>query len=260
MQRLSVHGQCSVSIENEYLLRADRQLCVVTDPVHGIAIMPMGLKSLQPYVYSVGEVPMCLNRIQLSGQAHLIVRQAKALSPLALHLEANQDAVFECAVPTWLDECSVRLRRGARVDGRRSMMTGRLTVDGNDTTTILENFVVQEQVSVVGCMAVNAVRVECTTSTRVVALPGLVHVTSLLTRVIPQVPTTFFAGPCQYCLSAGGALSGGCGHLFVCQSCVDEHGTERIFNAPCPLCRSTVRTLLTPPTSRCASLGLSSQC
>ena len=229
-------------------------MTILCDPVAGVVVFPSAAPTNDTWhVYDIA-LPMSLRDISVSDNAHVTFNDAAALNSASVRACVSLGARLDWNVSTWLCDVTLVVRRGASVDGNRCVVVQRLTVDG-DETTLVDNFVVQERVVI--CASVtraNSVRIQCTAFTRCDAhVLGVIHVTNLLSRIMPRQPLTLYRGPCQYCLSPTGDVYAECGHLFVCQDCMAEHGTERIFNAPCPLCRSVVTTLTKCATSQVPS-------
>lgn len=252
MQRFEVHGECQVVVETPRLVRVDRPAVVMTDAVHGVTVHPCGDKQTHFIDYEV-DVPMCLHTIHASWKARLSVSDAAALTPSTLKLAITHGASVSLAPPMWLHRLEVALRDTGKLTAS-GMVVGELSVCGDgDSRVDVGGMCVRELVHVERVKASRSVHIECTQWTTIDAPPGVVTATSLTQRVLPRIPTTLYDGPCQFCQEERGTLAGTCGHLFVCQRCMEESGAQRIYNAPCPLCRSTVHTLVSWAPLRCLS-------
>ena len=233
---------------------------ILTDPVFGVTATPQGPKLPTPIEYALGDVPMRLTSVQLSGGAELVINDSHVLTSATLDVQVSQSAKLVFAAPACLHSANVCVESRGCVHVKGSVViTGMLRVSGDASAVCVDNFCVDNCVVASGPLPVGAVSVTCTVWTDVRCAPGVIRATSLLQRVVPQMPTRLYQGPCQFCQEVGGTLAGACGHVFVCDQCAFEHGLARIYNSPCPLCRSTVATLISvvkqchPTTTRCAS-------
>ena len=253
MQRFEVHGECQVVVETPRLVRVDRPAVVMTDAVHGVTVHPCGDKQPHFIDYEV-DVPMCLHTIHVSWKARLCVSDATSLTASTLKVAITHDASVSLTASMSLHRLEVALSDTGRL-AAPGVVVGELRVcgDGGDSRVDVGGMCVRDSVRVEGVRALRSVRIECTQWTTIDAPLGVVAPTSLTQRVLPRVPATLYDGPCQFCQEERGTLAGTCGHLFVCQRCVEESGAQRIYNAPCPLCRSTVHTLVSWAPLRCLS-------